>query len=609
MNKRRKRKQAAGPRNDLAQPRHERRRRLAVIAFGGLVVAVVAGLALRSTRPKGEAAAAYVPRAPGTLTFTRDIAPIIFQQCAPCHRPGQSTPFTLLTYEEVRKKSATISDAIERRYMPPWLPEHGYGDFADERRLSEDEIGMIRQWVAEGVKEGQAGDLPPLPKWPEGWELGPPDLIITPPSAYALAAGGNDVYRNFVVPIPTRERHFVRAVDFHPGNGKVVHHTFIYVDPTRQSRHLVDNGAPPGFNGMRVPESAETPGGQLLGWQPGKRPYESPDGLSWILEPNADLVLQMHMQPSGRPETVLPAVGLYFTDKPPTNTPYRINLLRYAIDIPPGARDYAIENRYVLPIDAHLLRILPHTHYLGKELQAYAILPGGGKKWLLLIRNWDFNWQGDYRYAEPVFLPKGTTLVMHYTYDNSADNPRNPNHPPKRVKYGLQSSDEMGELGLQLLPRTPKDRETLARDFFFKFTRDAVEENESMVRADPKDSDAHTRLAVALLVLNRGAEALEHLRTAVQLRPNNDEAHSTLGGIYIRQNRLDEARVEFEAVLRLKPNDYQAHGALGSIHLMQGNLVRAAFYYENALRINPEDAIARANLERVRNARSTAPGH
>jgi tetratricopeptide (TPR) repeat protein len=197
---------------------------------------------------------------------------------------------------------------------------------------------------------------------------------------------------------------------------------------------------------------------------------------------------------------------------------------------------------------------------------------------------------------------------MHYTYDNSADNPRNPNHPPQRVKYGLQSTDEMGELGLQLLPRTPPDRETLARDFFFKFTRDAVEENEALLRDDPKDGEAHTRLAVALLVLNRTAEALEHLRTAVELRPGNDEAHSALGGIYIRQNRLSEARAEFEAVLRLKPKDYQAHGALGSIFLMQGNLAQAESCYENALRINPEDPVARANLERVRNAQSPATG-
>ncbi|HKS37573.1 MAG TPA: tetratricopeptide repeat protein [Verrucomicrobiae bacterium] len=585
----------------------KRRRWPIGLALLGSVLAGIVVWVISSSSEKVGASSTYIPRPQGTLTFNRDIAPVIFNNCAPCHRPGQPAPFSLLDYAEVKKRGELIVEVTEKRYMPPWLPEPGHGNFADERRLSADQIGMIKQWVIEGAIEGRASDLPPLPEWLEGWELGQPDLAVTLPSAYTLAPDGKDVYRNFVVPIPTTERRFVRAVEFRPGNGKVVHHTFMYVDASRQSRHLVDNATPPSFGGMRVPESAETPGGQLLGWQPGKRPYVSPDGLSWVLEKDSDLVLQMHLQPSGRSETVLPAVGFYFTDKPPTNIPYRINLLRYAIDIPPGVRDYSIENRYVLPVDVHLLRILPHTHYLGKELQGYALLPDGAKKWLLLIKNWDFNWQGDYRYAEPVFLPKGTTLVMHFTYDNSADNAHNPNHPPKRVKFGLQSTDEMGELGLQLLPRTPQDREILARDFFVKFTKDAVEENETLLRSDPKDAEAHAKLAVALIVLGRTTEALNHLRTAVELRPDHHEAHSALAGIFIRQKRLEEARVEFETVLRLKPNDYQAYGGLGSVFLMQGNLAEAEACYENALRINPNDPIALSNLERVRKAKRASP--
>jgi tetratricopeptide (TPR) repeat protein len=610
MKRRNERRQAKNLRKPLDKPRSPGKTRVWLISFliVGITSGVMAVLMIRSSSGKSDTTRLYVPRAPGVLTFNKDVAPVIFRNCAPCHRPGQSAPFNLLSYEEVRKKAQLIAEVVTKRYMPPWLPEHGYGDFTDERRLSIDEIGTINQWAAEGAVEGRAADLPPLPKWPEGWELGQPDLIVTLPSHYTLGPDGNDVYRNFVVPVAAGERRFVRAVDFHPGNGKVVHHTFLYVDPTRQSRHLVDEASPPGFNGMRVPESAETPGGQWLGWQPGRRPYVSPDGLSWVLERDSDLVLQMHLRPSGKPETVLPAIGFYFTDKPPTNIPYRINLLRYAIDIPPGAKEHSIENRYVLPVDVHLLRVLPHAHYLGKELQGYALLPDGGKKWLLLIKNWDFNWQGDYRYAPPVFLPKGTTLVMHFTYDNSADNPRNPNQPPKRVRFGLQSTDEMGELGLQLLPRNATDRAILARDFFVKFTKDAVEENESLVRSDPKDADAHAKLAVALIVFGRITEALEHLRAAVDLRPDHYEAHSALAGVYLRQNRLHEARMEFETVLRLKPNDYQAHGGLGSVFLRLGNLVEAEICYENALRINSEDPIARANLERVRTAKNASRG-
>ena len=609
MKKRNKRKQPTNPRKVSVPPEPPKKRRLwrAGLALAGVASAVVAGMTWRSTSVKRDASPAFVPRPTGTVTFAKDVAPIIFQHCAPCHRPGQSAPFSLLSYEGVRKKGKLIGKVTESRYMPPWLPEHGYGQFAGERWLSMDEIGLIKQWLAEGAVEGKATDLPPVPKWPEEWGLGQPDLIVTLPSDYQLAPDGKDVYRNFLVPIPTTERRYVKAVEFHPGNNKVVHHAFIEVDATRQSRHLADQASPPGFDGMQLPESVQMPGGQMLGWQPGKPPYVSPDGLSWVLEPNSDLVLQLHLHPSGKPEPVRSAIGFYFTDKPPTNTAIRINLQRYSIDIPAGAKDYSIENRYLLPVDVDLLRILPHTHYLGKELQGYAILPGGAKKWLILIKNWDFNWQGDYRYAEPVFLPKGTTLVMHFTYDNSADNIHNPSQPPRRVKYGLQTTDEMGELWFQVLPRNAADREKLAKDHFVKLAQDAVERNQLLLQTNPQDAEAQLRLGSAFYVLGRTTEALDLLRAATQLRPDDNTVHYQLGSIYLRQNRLDEAKKEFETVLRLKPDDFQASGSLGSVLLRQGNLDQAEFYFENTLRINPEDPIARANLARVRKAKETAP--
>ena len=608
MKKRRKKKRTTRARDLSAPAASPKRRRswLPVVGCIGLVSALIAAITIRSISAKRCDAPAFVPRPQGIVTFTRDIAPIVFEHCAPCHRPGQAGPFDLLTYADLKKRAKLIAEVTERRYMPPWLPESGYGDFADERRLSANEIGLIKQWVTEGSVEGRAADMPALPKWPDGWELGPPDLITTLPSAYSLASDGKDVYRNFVVPIATAARRFVRAVELHPGNHKVVHHAFIEVDPTGQAGHLVDRASPPGFDGMQLPDSVQMPGGQMLGWQPGKPPFIAPDGLAWVLEPGSDLVLQMHLHPSGKPESVLPEMGFYFTDKPPTNTPFRINLMRYLIDIPPGARDYAIENRYVLPVDVSLLRINPHTHYLGKELQGYALLPDGTKKWLLLIKNWDFNWQGDYRYREPVFLPRGTTLVMHYTYDNSSENIHNPSQPPKRVKFGLQTTDEMGELWFQVLPRDAAEREKLANDFFAKFTQDAVEENEVLVRANPGDAEAQLRLGSAFFALGRVPEAIEHLRATAQIRPDNDVAHFQLGSIYLRQNRLDAAKLEFENVLRLKPDDFQASGSLGYIFLQQGNLDQAEIYLENTLRMNSADPIARSNLERVRQARAAA---
>ena len=329
----------------------------------------------------------------------------------------------------------------------------------------------------------------------------------------------------------------------------------------------------------------------------------APRGLAWILNPNSDLVLQLHMHPTGKPEFIQPSVGFYFTAEPPTNSSFRINLTYLSIDIPPGDKDYAVEESYTLPVDVDLLAVSPHTHYLGKQLEGYALLPDGAKKWLLLIKQWDFNWQGDYHYVKPIFLQKGTTLVMRFSYDNSADNVRNPNQPPKRVKYGLQTTDEMGELFLQVLPKNAQDRKILADDFSRKLAKYTIGYNEYLLRTNPNDAVARTKVGRALVFLGRVAEGLEQLQAAVKADPDYDKAHYELGFVYLRQNRLPEAKAEFETVVRLNPEDYQAHGSLGSILLKLGRLDEAEHRFRTALRINPDDFIARKNLEKLLKAK------
>ena len=214
--------------------------------------------------------------------------------------------------------------------------------------------------------------------------------------------------------------------------------------------------SPPGFDGMELPDSAQMPAGQLLGWQPGKSPYFCAPGLSWLLRTNTDMVLQLHLHPSGKPEVVQSSIGFYFTGQAPTNAPFRIGMKCFTIDIPPGAEAYPVEESYTLPVEVAILRVLPHAHYLAKDMQSYAILPDGRKKWMIWIKDWDFNWQGDYEYTRPQVLPAGTRLVMHYTYDNSTNHVRNPSFPPKRVRFGLQTTDEMGEIWFQGLAKTPR---------------------------------------------------------------------------------------------------------------------------------------------------------
>jgi len=539
-----------------------------------------------------------------SLTFNKDVAPIVFQRCAICHRPGQSAPFNLLTFADVKKHAPQIAEVVQKRIMPPWLPQPGHGEFADDRSLATNEIKVIERWVAEGIQEGKPSDLPPIPKWAEGWQLGTPDLVLTLAEPYTLGPEGKDVYRNFVVPVPMTETRFVKGVEFRPGNWKVVHHALIDIDPTRYSRRLAQKTNPPGFDGMLLPDTAQMPGGQFLGWQPGKVPYFTPAGLSWALRTNSDLVVQLHLHPSGKPEMVRPSIAFYFTDRPPTNAAFKINLNPLLIDIPPGVRDYAIEDKYVLPIDVDLIGISPHAHYLGRKLEGYALLPAGQRQDLLLIKEWDFNWQGDYRYARPVFLPKGTTLAMHFTYDNSAENVRNPNQPPKRVKYGLQTSDEMGELWFQVLPRNAGERNLLARDFYGHLVQRTIEYNEHVTAEDPNDAEAHTRAGRARAFLGQVPQALDHFYAAVKANPNYDRAWYELGFTYFRQNKLPEAEQAFQRVIRLNPDDYEAQGSLGSIYLQRGDLDQAESHLRAALRSNPDDRIARANLDRLLNMKA-----
>jgi hypothetical protein len=565
-----------------------------------LVFAVGIAFALWHSRRPGENAK-YVPRPHGEITFAKDIAPIVFQNCAGCHRSGQSAPFSLMDYEDVKKHAGDIANVTARRFMPPWLPEHGYNEFMGERRLTAEQIGLLDQWAAEGSIEGAVPDLPAPPQWSGDWQLGKPDLVVTLPQPYTLAAEGRDVYRNFVIPVPLDRTRYVKGVEFRPGNLKIVHHAFIKVDRTAQSRRLDAQDAEPGFGGMNTP--AEMPDGHFLGWQPGRQPAFVPEGLAWRLDPGNDLVLQAHLNPNGKPEVLQPSIGLYFTDQPPTNACFKLALTSFVMDIPAGAQDHVVEDSYVLPTDVEVLAVLPHAHYLAREMQGWATRPDGSKEWLLFIKEWDFNWQGDYRYARPIFLPRGSKLSMRFTFDNSTNNVRNPSHPPRPVTYGPQSSDEMAELWFQLLPRNRVERELLSRDVQQKRTRLFIEADQHALRKNPNDVRALDDLATMLVAQGRLREAEQHFRSAIEVQPDFALAHYDYGVLLRQQVRLAEAQVEFETVLRLNSKDSQAYGNLGAILLQQGDLAAARTHFEAALRLNPDDALARAGLAEATQAK------
>ena len=566
------------------------------------ILGAIIGISAVSVWVQHESATKAATSIPVAPTFHRDVAPIVHAHCSPCHQPGQAAPFPLLDYADLKKRTRDIGDVVGRRIMPPWLPDPADGPFVGQRTLSTGQIAVIQRWIEQGAPEGEAVDAVTV-KRPDGWQLGPPDLIVRMPEPYSLPADGPDIYRNFVIPIPVAARRFVKGVELQPGNPRIVHHAFMRIDTTRESKRRDADEKGIGFGGLHTPPTAQTPEGQFLSWQPGKLHTFVPRGLAWSLAPDSDLVLQMHLRPSGKAETLQPTVGFYFTADAPTNTPFKIGFRMFDIDVPAGATDHVIRESYTLAADVDVLSVLPHAHYLGKKLEALATLPDGRQHSLLRIANWDFNWQGDYLFQQPVFLPKGTTLSMVWHYDNSTNNARNPHVPPQRVRYGLQSSDEMAELWLQVLPRETNSLAALARYDQPRVFRDGVAYNQYLIRLNPRDAKAHNEMGKAQLFLGEYAAAEATLRQAATLDPFFDEPHYFLGLLFRMQGKLAEAATEFASAVRLNPANAKANGNLGLVLLDQGAPDMAESYLRTALSLDPQDAIAKAALEEIARAR------
>jgi hypothetical protein len=471
--------------------------------------------------------------------------------------------------------------------MPPWLPQAGYGDFIDENRLSAEQIRKIADWVCAGhSRRSVESEIPPSPQFTSGWQLGPPDLIVEAPAAFTVPADGTDVYHNFVVTPKIDKRRFVRAIEVRPGvdprDKRIVHHANVIIDRSGWG-HEQEPSPGAGFEGMELANRRsvfDPDDGHFLFWRPGGAPYVEPDGLAWTLDPGNDLIVNVHMRPSGKPEEIRPVIGLYFTDKPQTKFPMLLQLEHDgAINIAPGIRDFLVSDDFRLPLDVDVLSVVAHAHYLAKLMEAYATLPDGTRKWLIRISDWDQSWQSVYRYRQPVFLPKGSLISMRYHYDNSAANVRNPNHPPKRVEAGNHATDEMGHFWLQVLPRGVGDHrreldEALARHNIEKYPDDfkshmilgaillsranaqgAVPVVQAAVRIEPKDAEARNLLGATLVAVGRVPEAIEQYRQAVVMRPDFINARYNLAIAFVKASRFDEAIAEYQNILTVFPDD------------------------------------------------------
>lgn len=531
-------------------------------------------------------------------TFSRDIAPIVFENCISCHRSGGSAPFSLETYEDVSRRALQITDVTEARKMPPWLPKDGYGDFAGSRRLTVEEIRQIREWSHE-TRPGDASEMPSPPAFAEGWQLGKPDLIVSMPRTYTLPPAGHDVYRNFVLPIPIDSPRYVRALEFRPGGPNIVHHARILVDRTGGSRELDARDGEPGYDGMIV-DKAEFPDGLFLGWAPGKVPLDSDEALVWRLLPGTDLVVQSHMMTSDKPRTVNISVGLFFTDEAPKRRAAVLQLGSKTIDIAAGVRAHAVEDSYVLPADVDVIGIYPHAHYICREMQVTARLPDGpdgpAVKWLLWIPEWDFYWQDEYRFETPVSLPRGTKITMRFIYDNSSRNPRNPFDPPQRIRFGPLSTDEMGDVLLMVVPREPETLAALQEDFLEKEIRQDIAGYEKMLEENPDDAQVLNALGFAYSNMGRTDDAIAKWQKAVRIRPDYAEAYYNLGGALAGQREYRAGAKALQNAIEANPSYAEAYNNLGVVLQSEGRLGKAIDQYQKAIEIRPDYAFAQHNL-------------
>ncbi|MEM8640001.1 MAG: ascorbate-dependent monooxygenase [Cyanobacteria bacterium P01_G01_bin.54] len=387
-------------------------------------------------------------------TYAQDIAPLLNSSCIECHYPGGIGPFSLRTYADVKNNANQIAAATADRFMPPWRAQAGWGEFQNERRLSETEIATIQAWAAAGAPAGDLAQLTPSPPIPDsGWRLGEPDQVFTMPQAFDVPADGEDIYRYFVLDGALLEDKTVVAIDFQPGAKAVVHHANFFVDYEGRGRKLTAADPLPGFSTQETGGFMDYDGASAIGgWAPGVDPYQLPSGIGASLRQGGEIVIEIHYHLKGQVQRDRSRLGLYYAKTPVEKYIEGLIIGTQDLEIPAGEANYWRQFGMVVPADMELVDISPHMHSVGKAMQAIATLPNGTQQPLICIPDWALDWQNTFVYRQPVRLPAGSRIDAWFRYDNSAANPANPNQPPVKVQWGWQSTDEMSEIYLGVVP-------------------------------------------------------------------------------------------------------------------------------------------------------------
>jgi peroxiredoxin len=389
---------------------------------------LLAGKAI--TTPKTDASGCVIaraakPRIKGAVTYAKDVAPILQKRCQECHRPGEVGPMSLLTYGAAKNWSKTIREVVSEQRMPPWHADPAHGKFKNDRSLSQEERDTILEWIDRGCAKGDDKGLPPAVKFPKGWKIGTPDAVFQMKEEYKVPATGVLPYKQFTVDPGFKKDVWVEKAECRPGNRKVVHHVIVYIKEPNKPLYALDGTA-----------------ATLVGWAPGDMPVLYPADTAKRIPAGAKLVFEVHYTPDGTEQTDRSLVGLIYAKRPPKYEASTNILANMKLGIPARAADHRGQITYTFPRDGLVLSFMPHMHLRGTAARYDVVYPDGKKETLLSVPDYDFGWQSVYRFKEPLRIPKGTKLTWSGRWDNSADNPRNPD-PSKAVKWGLQTWDEM----------------------------------------------------------------------------------------------------------------------------------------------------------------------
>ena len=376
------------------------------------------------------------------VTFSKDVARVIQKNCVTCHRPGQIAPMSLTSYKEVRPWAKSIREVVAERRMPPWFADPNHGEFNNDCRLSPKEVDLVVSWVDGGAIEGDPKDLPPAPKFHEGWTIGEPDVILSMTEEYKVPANGVIPYKFFVVPTNFKEDKYVQFAEIKQGNRSLVHHVIVDV------RYPQDGPLPPA--GELRPEARRPQGstrredsdGRLVGWAPGEAPLILRDGHAKLIKAGSVLIFQVHYTTTGEAGTDRTSLGLIFSKVPVEKRVITAGAVGRNLAIPPGDPNYEVKSSFEFKHDSHIDSLHPHMHMRGKDFLYRLVYPDGTSNILLSVPRWDFNWQLTYFFKEPVAAPKGSKLECVAHYDNSIKNKFNPD-PTKLVEWGPQTWEEM----------------------------------------------------------------------------------------------------------------------------------------------------------------------